>query len=177
MPTEISGSTGVNKIQDGTVVAGDLAASVGLGKVLQVVEGTLRSSTTSTTNYSSFVDTTNTVTITPSSTSSKILLLSVANVQSYNSGNTQNGLHNSGYTQMYRGSVSTLLGSDQLYGEANTPLNTNTYMYFSMTDTHLDSPNTTSATTYGIAFKVGDQYSGTHSIRQGTHITAIEIGA
>lgn len=29
MPTEISGSTGVNKIQDGTVVAADLASSLG----------------------------------------------------------------------------------------------------------------------------------------------------
>ena len=40
MPTEISGSTGVNKIQDGTVQAGDLASGVG-GKVLQVVQGTV----------------------------------------------------------------------------------------------------------------------------------------
>ena len=34
MPTEISGSTGVNKIQDDTVVAADIASSVALGKVL-----------------------------------------------------------------------------------------------------------------------------------------------
>ena len=38
MPTEISGSTGVNKIQDDTVVAADIASSVYLGKVLAVTE-------------------------------------------------------------------------------------------------------------------------------------------
>ena len=72
MPTEISGSTGVNKIQDGTVVAGDLAGSVALGKVLQVVYANYNTDTS--VNSTSDISSGLTASITPSSSSSKILI-------------------------------------------------------------------------------------------------------
>ena len=75
MPTEISGSTGVNKIQDGTVVAGDLASSVALGKVLQVKVGTSTATATQDIATTTYTDIDGmSATITPSA-GSKILCM------------------------------------------------------------------------------------------------------
>ena len=81
MPTEISGSTGVNKIQDGTVVNADINSSAAIagsklvmpaGSMLQTVytDGMTAFASTSQT----YVDTPLTVTITPKFTSSKIIV-------------------------------------------------------------------------------------------------------
>ena len=140
MPTQISGSTGVNKIQDGTVVASDLASSVALGKVLQVVNYRSTAHNTATTS-TTFVDTGMSATITPVSTSSKVLV--VANL---------NGLYKHGAdyavsTKLLRGSV-----------DIGTIESMNSYTGSSATGTggasisYLDSPNTNSAVTYKIQF-------------------------
>ena len=83
MATIINGTTGIDKIQDGTVVdadiaslaasklTGDLPAGMG-GKVLQVVHSTYSTETNSSTE--TFTDSGLSVSITPSSTSSKILV-------------------------------------------------------------------------------------------------------
>ena len=85
MPTEISGSTGVNKIQDNTIVNADINSSAaiagskisgGTGKVLQVVSMDTSTSTSSTS--STFADTAITLSITPSATS-KVLVTVNAN--------------------------------------------------------------------------------------------------
>ena len=81
MPTEISGSTGVNKIQDGTVVDADINSSAAIagsklvmptGSVLQVVYSSYTTALSSTST--TFVETGASAVITPSSTSSKILI-------------------------------------------------------------------------------------------------------
>ena len=139
MPTEISGSTGVNKIQDGTVVAGDLAGSVALGKVLQVVQGSLQVETSTTSG--SFVSTGLTATITPSSTSNKILASYTAP-----GGSSHNNSSNAAFT-LFRGTISdtNLGGNDWGYGYDNSTGGN--------TGCELDSPNTTSAVTYTVAMR------------------------
>ena len=144
MPTEISGSTGVNKIQDGTVVAGDLASSVALGKVLQVVSGetTTQMSTTS----SSYVDTNLTVNITPTSTSSKILVTVDGACQVYD-----NGIDPRAFAQILRASTSFVASRYGLY-IAGAGSDTNWYGTHSMSI--LDSPATTSQLTYKVQVKL-----------------------
>ena len=87
MPTEISGSTGVNKIQDGTVVNADINSSAaiagskisgGVGKVLQVVSGTSTGSTA--TSSQSYVASNLAATITPTSTSVSSSANSINNI-------------------------------------------------------------------------------------------------
>ena len=71
MPTEISGATGVNKVQSSAIETGDLPT----GSVLQVRQttGTTTISTTSFTSTNTWTDHYS-LSITPSSTSSKILI-------------------------------------------------------------------------------------------------------
>lgn len=73
MALELNGTTGVSLVQDGVVTAADLASSVSLGKVLQVVQDLTTTDTTI--SDTGFKDTTLTGTITPSSASSKILVM------------------------------------------------------------------------------------------------------
>ena len=163
MPTEISGSTGVNKIQDGTVVASDLASSVDLGKVLQVVQG---SSTTSTsTSSTSYVDSGLSATITPSSTSSKILISATFSLDTDVGGRQF-------YVAFYR-------GTDNLNGVANADgwgtLYAPDRVIAQCSGQQLDSPSSTSALTYYVKFK---SPSGTIEFTsQGTvsYITLMEI--
>jgi len=85
MPTTITGTDGVSQVQDGAVTATDLTSTLDLsgktvtlpagvgGKVLQVVQAS--TSTLVRNNSGSYVDTGLTGSITPSKTSSKILVL------------------------------------------------------------------------------------------------------
>ena len=68
MPTEISGSTGVNKIQSSAIEYGDLPT----GSVLQVIHDV--DPTAISLTSTSFTDTGLSAQITPKSTSSKILI-------------------------------------------------------------------------------------------------------
>ena len=152
MPTEISGSTGVNKIQDNTIVNADINSSAAIagskisgsfGKVLQVVTNEVTASANATTS-TSFVSTACTGTITPSSTSSRIVVLMSATASSEASGRTL-------YYTLYRGS-SNLGGGNgfgQLYdddGRTRAGVHLNYY----------DHPNTTSATTYTMYYRSGN---------------------
>jgi hypothetical protein len=99
MVTKVYGDTGVDKIVDGAVTSSDFAAGVG-GKILQVV--TAQKTDTFSTNSTSFVDVTGlSVSITPSSASSKILILA-----SLSLGN--DGTHCS--ARIYRDAVSIAKG-------------------------------------------------------------------
>jgi hypothetical protein len=134
-------------ITDGTIVNADINASAAIagtklsaGAVLQVVTAT--DTTFRSTTSTSFVTASNTLSasITPSSASNKILILvSSAVASSANSawytifrGATDLGSGTRGFAQMYGGGVSA---------EANIGIN------------FLDSPNTTSATTYQVQFR------------------------
>jgi hypothetical protein len=131
----------INDTSIGNITA--LPAGVG-GKVLQVVTAT--DSTERTTTSTSFVTASNTlsVTITPSSTLSKI----------YVSANFSYGTPSgtvSVYTSLFRGA--TNLG-DATNGFGNL-FDGSSYEYSHATLQILDSPSTTSATTYQVYFKIG----------------------
>ena len=141
------------------------AAPAGGGKVLQVVQGT--STTTTESTSTTFADTGLSASITPSSTSSKILVLVTqdANKQATDSGQ--------GDIKLVR--ASTDLAS--LLGITYTGANDNNHIVAAMN--YLDSPSTTSSITYktqlrtrtaGVLFAVG-------RLNTFQSITLIEIGA
>jgi hypothetical protein len=136
MPTEISGSTGVDKIQSDAIEKGDLPT----GSVLQVVHG-MHETTVTTTSNSGFTSTGVTATITPSSTSSKIWIMTKTTGRGTSSTDT--------LTAIYRGTVS----GTNLTGNASTKYNHSNSEPSDIVNTHLDSPNTTSATTYTLGIK------------------------
>jgi len=120
----------------GTLKRIDYSLIKGVGQILQVVSTSLVGSEASTTS-TSFQDTNLNASITPSSSSNKVLILVTSTGRSTDSGGT------SCYT-IARGS--TNLGSSDGMNRINQPadneLITPVAMHF------LDSPNTTSATTY-----------------------------
>jgi hypothetical protein len=142
-------------------------ATAGFGKVLQVVTAT--DSTQRTTNSTSFVTASNTlsVSITPSSASNKIFITVTGNL--YIDANGGYGL-----ATIFRGA--TNLG-DATYGMASVYAASSTVIG-SMSMSVLDSPSTTSATTYQVYIK---RYGGNNVYIQEpvgkSSITAFEIGA
>jgi hypothetical protein len=164
---------------NGQVLTADSTAATGLawatpaggGKVLQVVQGTLTGnvSTTST----SLTDTGLSVTITPSSASSKILIMyhhvfSVGKTASSNAGGTITLLRGATDLQIPSNSYNIYINGAVGTIELNTPFAVH----------YLDSPSTTSATTYKTQYKAE---SGTTMFASQTgrtqSIIAMEIGA
>jgi hypothetical protein len=135
MTTTISGSTGVNQITDDAITDAKLPA----GSVLQVVYGSTTTEV-STASTSAYVDTGITATITPSSTSSKILV--TWSIQAYNSG--YNASHK---TMLVKDSTQLRAFDFNMYASDQTVMAVASYQ-------HLDSPSTTSATTYKLQVKV-----------------------
>ena len=140
----------VGGLPDGTVDADTLASGVG-GKVLQVKQ-TVKTDTFSSTTTGSDVDITGlSVSITPSSASNKILVSYDTNMSMSNAG--------------YSGNIHLKRGSTKIYqGDAEGSRTRSTQFVITRNDTighledikvhgsFLDSPNTTSATTYKISF-------------------------
>jgi hypothetical protein len=147
-------------------------AEAGGGKVLQVVS--TQNITDFSTTSTSFVDVTGaTLTITPSSTSSKILLL--CNTNTYQ--NTFQAYYALRWERDIGGS-STAFG-DASYGQTYARSAVANDFWGGVGMTYLDSPNTTSAITYTVqASTVG---SGTMGFginsANASNIFAIEIGA
>jgi hypothetical protein len=145
------------------------AAPAAGGKVLQVVSATVTGSTSTTSG--SFVDSGLTATITPSSASSKILVMvSMPTGATYRSG--------SGTTAY--GSYALVRGATQInqaeMGVLNFATSGGFNIYTQPNFIHLDSPATTSATTYKVQYKSSVQIY----INDGTGTTSIsllEIGA
>lgn len=144
MPTIINGTTGVNLITDGSIVTADFASGaingtvLPTGSVLQVVNSTY--STYSTFSSSTYADTGLSASITPSSSSNKILVL--VNI----TGMGKSGSNTSMKLQLLRGSSSILVF------EGIGPYNNATTSHFvgGTGTTYLDSPATTSSTTYKV---------------------------
>ena len=118
----------------------------GAFRVLQVVS--VQSSTAVNTTSTSFATTGLAATITPSATSSKILIFANTPYRLSSSANT-------GQFTLFRGTVSgTNLGQGT---GAGFGIVYSSGEFFGTFATHyLDSPNTTSATTYTLGFKVGN---------------------
>jgi len=148
------------------------AAPAGGGKVLQVIQDTLTSDYTTTS--SSYSDTGLTVSITPSSASSKVLIIVAGSAYNYapSGGNTA-GLS---YFQLVRDS--TALQNTNV-GRYNMSATYNGGIYGTVGLCHLDSPATTSATTYKVQGLNNDSASTTlsGSATNMASIIVMEIGA
>ena len=141
------------KIVDGTIVNADINASAaiagtklsGAGKVLQVVSAT-KTDTQSFTS-ATFADVTGlSLSITPSSASSKILVFGYTLV-AWDSANAKIGIN------LVRGATNILVGDaagSKLRVSGFTYTSTANNGLFSLPFNYLDSPSTTSATTYKI---------------------------
>tara|TARA_R100001129_G_scaffold183721_1_gene166814 strand:- start:119 stop:640 length:522 start_codon:yes stop_codon:yes gene_type:complete len=123
-----------------TANGGTGATSFTKGKVLQVVNATHNTETSSSTN--TYVDTGLTASITPSSTSNKVLVNVVVAGVGKDSSNTYQNI------KLLRGST-TLAKIDE--GAAYTADSGNNRVG-AVATTYLDSPSTTSATTYKCQF-------------------------
>jgi hypothetical protein len=149
-------------------------AALPAGSVLQVVQGTTTTSTTITT--STYTDTTLTATITPRSATSKILVLATQPAKIRRTQNSPNG------------GLRILRGSTVLATTATTPglsadLGPETFLYVAITwaMNYLDSPATTSATTYKTQARIeGNAGAETMIVQESGQIgtiTLLEIAA
>ena len=148
----------------GTIKRIDYSLIKGGGKILQVVNNldTTARNTTSTT----FVDATgNSLDITPSATSSKVLLL--YNAQGYKAGN------NEGYVTIFRDSSNLSTITDNYFSfirfGSGTLMDHPNIMF-------LDSPNTTSQVTYQVKFRSSESSNAVHLFGMKSLI-ALEVGA
>tara|TARA_R110002153_G_scaffold4919_1_gene22994 strand:- start:170 stop:658 length:489 start_codon:yes stop_codon:yes gene_type:complete len=157
MTTTITGATGVNQITDDAITVAKLPA----GAVLQVVYGNTNTSTQSTS--STYADTGLTATITPTSASSKILVLVSQNGLRKESANTYVGV------RLHRGSSS--IGQITLSAGYNEVSQTASD---ACSWSVLDTPSTTSATTYKTVFNNGES-SGTVSIQVNSVYSTITL--
>jgi hypothetical protein len=163
------GSTGNVLTVSGGVPA--WVAPAGGGKVLQVVSAVTTTSTTI--SSSTYTDTTITATITPTLSNSKILVLVSAAAYTYSSSSIATIYHRARLmrdaTQVVLNEVSHELGG----ASGNLAIGTlNSWVY-------LDSPATTSATTYKIQAKTDGAWTAWYQLAGvGTSsIVLLEIGA
>jgi hypothetical protein len=160
-------------------IVADSATATGLkwaavaagGKVLQVVQGTR--TTDSTTTSGSYVDTGLSVSITPSATSSKVMV-----IVNFKAGSAHTGTQSANLSVFNLVRTSTQLqavtyGIDKYSATAGA-------FYSPLTLSYLDSPSTTSATTYKVQFfaatanTTASLYAAADTIAS---IVAMEIGA
>jgi hypothetical protein len=125
------------------------AAAAGGGKVLQVVYGSTNTYTTS--SSTTYADTTLSASITPSSASSKVLVL----VTHPSSGKTSALAAGALAMKLVRNSTDILLITD--IGAFNNATVSNNGI--TIASNYLDSPNTTSSVTYKTQFKTMDASS------------------
>ena len=145
MATLISGSTGVNKITDGTIVNADIASGaaiaatkLGAGAVLQVVSASTTTKTS--TSSTGYVDTAITAAITPSATSSKIMVfVTIAGITAIDATSAI--------------SFGLFRDSSEIAGCTNFDYNDTDPGNAEYSMSKLDSPSSTSSLTYLIKFK------------------------
>jgi hypothetical protein len=148
--------------------APEWATPAGGGKVLQVLQQFYSTQTDS--SSSTFADTGITLNITPSSASSKVLAIVSINGCLKTEGNTSNALS----LRLMRGATQLMESEDN--GFSNSAL----YLYMgTLGMVYLDSPSTTSATTYKVQFRnpVGASLVRINASSSESTITLMEIGA
>ena len=153
-------------IPSGCTISNSGTAS-GFGKIGQVVSVTHTADQTSTST--SFADVTNlNASITPSATTSKILILT--DIEFYVAGSSQ-GIN--GYLKVVRGSTDLIQRRSQSYSQDGTGVEYENQVSFA----YLDSPSTTSSTTYKIQFRLGagSSVSINHSSDKTGSLTLMEI--
>lgn len=145
------------------------AAAAGGGKVLQVVSAT--TSTNVSNNTATYTDTNLSASITPSATSSKVLVLFHQNGCYRSAAGNTSGL----YLRLLRGATEIFVPAGD-WGFTN--LN-QAFLGGTISGAYLDSPSTTSSTTYKTQVKSGTS-SFTCSVQEPGNtsvITLLEIGA
>jgi len=165
VPSDATVSTA--KIVDGAVTAAKLASGAG-GKVLQAVTGT--SSSASQGSETSFTDTGLNVTITPSATSSKILVMA----------HTTGLIDSSGSFVYFTIERQISGGSNTNIGDSSIGLShmRGDSVNISNVMVHaLDSPSTTSAVTYEFQRRVSANSGAAMYQNVKSNITVLEIGA
>jgi hypothetical protein len=172
-----SGSTparlGIGSTDDVLTVAGGVptwAAPAGGGKVLQVVS--FVTGTTDTSTSRTFADSSLTLNITPTSATSKVLVMVCQNGVSKSNTATDNDVK----LRLMRGATSLAIFADgALYTNSALAL-----VGMSQSFSYLDSPATTSATTYKTQFALGNGNTGPIYCQQSNEnssIVLMEIGA
>ena len=181
-----SGSTparlGIGSTGQVLTVAGGVpswAAPAGGGKVLQVVQGT----TTTETSVASttFADTTLSASITPSAITSKVLVMVTQNFQSAADASATGGAVRlvRGATAIYNLDANGYNAYYASSGTLSSPLSTNFIETISFM--YLDSPSTTSSTTYKTQTRTystaNSRYSKANGESVQANIVLMEIGA
>ena len=166
MALELNGTTGVSAVQAGSIQSDDLAAGVG-GKVLQVVNA--EHSTAESTTSGSFVDTSLNLSITPSSTSSKIVLFCTVPFK------TERNSVNSGGAYFAIDRQGTVIVETNLYiirtGSSGVHI-----LRSHAGITYTDVPNTASSLTYTFQQKSNDGQTVTaFELNKTGTLTAMEI--
>tara|TARA_R110002012_G_scaffold300646_1_gene500538 strand:+ start:111 stop:581 length:471 start_codon:yes stop_codon:yes gene_type:complete len=134
------------------------------GSVLQVKQNVIDGTSTSTTS-TSFVSSVVTGSITPSKSTSKILVRATFSLY--------NAAANSTYATLYRGTTDLVPSSSDGIVRAYS---NNAAIWHPSTIEWLDEPNTTSATTYTVYFKVSGS-TGYINVTEGqSTVTMMEIG-
>ena len=165
VPTAPTASTGANTTQLATTAFVNTAAQgvvnvMPVGSILQVVNTSWNSydSTTS----SSFIATPLTASITPTSSSNKILVQ--FNLQCEQFGGQSNSLYNAVAVTVYRGSVGSgtnLATGSRAFGFANAGEGANNLTQIQVSASSMDSPSSTSSVTYTAAYRRAYGSSGT----------------
>ena len=153
--------TGTLPALDGSALTG-----IGGGKVLQTVS--MHSETETSTTSTSFVDSVLTANITPSATTSKILILSTTSIYNSQNGWTTLTVNRNGTDNLGNGTWGLSWGKD--YGtQWMSPAAIN----------FMDSPGTTSSTTYTVQIRTQESGHTSYLNINGTRGTLIlmEIGA
>jgi len=154
-------------------VKGAGGAAGGGGKILQVVNATTTTATVIAST--SMTDTTITATITPTLATSKILVLITGQYEAYR-GTSENDIN----ARIMRGATAIASWTGGYFGGIHAGTVSNTFLYMTGTWTWLDSPATTSATTYKLQSSVASTAnSGSVTWQLGTvpsGITLLEVG-
>jgi len=141
MPITLNGSTGAV-----TGLAALPDSAMASGSVLQVVFGSTTSEVSTTSG--NYVDSGVTATITPSSTSNKIMVIASMQWFLYREATEHNGSF-----KLLRDSTAISTHEDAIHIEADTTGQSRIISEGGYTIQALDSPSTTSATTYKVQFK------------------------
>jgi len=151
--------------QSGETVNVSGTAGTGFGKVLQIIQGSTSTETRNNTN--TLADTTLTAAITPSASDSKVLVTVFQNGCDKSAANAGNQM----VLKLLRGSsVISTFGNNVTYTNSAVVNSIGT-----VGTMYLDSPSTTSATTYKTQFSSGDNSAGVGVQGTGGEVSTITL--